>query len=339
MARHGLSLIDVEKAFATESACVTYLEKARWPEGVRCLECGSAHVTRIVTNETKREIEDAQGNVVKERRVPSRILYQCNAAGCRFQFSATSGTIFDKSHLPLSTWFKAIAILVNAKKSVSAKQMERDLGVNYRTAWHLNHRIREAMKSEQGLFGGTVEVDATFHGGRYDPRRKRAPYDKQAVAGLLQRSTETEHSKVKAFPVEKEIATVMGEAIRSNVVGDAHIMTDEHAAYAKLGKQGWKHAIVAHTKEEWTRGVVHTQGIESFWSLFKRQIIGQHHWVSVKHLHRYLDECQYKFNNRESKNLFAMVVLSLVLGKPLRYDVLTASVYELTGDEPSSASE
>jgi len=99
--------------------------------------------------------------------------------------------------LPLSTWFKAIALIANAKKSISALQMERDLGVNYRTAWHLNHRIREAMQSEQGLFGGTVEVNATFDGGAYDKRRKRAAYDKQAVAGVIQRKNESGHSNVR----------------------------------------------------------------------------------------------------------------------------------------------
>jgi transposase-like protein len=326
--KNGMSVIAVHKAFGTEEACISYLKATRWPNGPRCLRCGSDKVSEFITNETTREITDDQGNVIEEKRVPSRHLFQCNSEGCRFQFSATTGTIFDKSHLPLSTWFQAVAILVNAKKSVSAKQMERDLGVNYRTAWFLNHRIREAMQSELGLFGGTVEVDATFHGGRYDPRRKRAPYDKQAVAGIIQRHNEAGHSKVKALPVLKEIAEVMTTVIRENVVPNAAVMTDDHAAYMKLTEKGWKHDTVSHSKEEWVRGNTHTQNIENFWSLFKRQVVGQHHSISVKHLHRYLDECSFKFNNREIANLWAVVIAKLVMGSALRYNTLIGKTEE-----------
>ena len=183
------SLIEVYKTFGTVAACVDFLEAARWPDGVRCVVCGSDKVTRFLTNETVRETTDDHGNIVDTSRVPARHLYQCNEETCHFQFSATSGTIFDKSHLPLPVWFQAVALIVNGKKGISAKQMERDLGVSYRTAWFLNHRIREAMQSEDGLFGGTVEVDATFHGGVFDKRRKRAAYDKQAVAGVIQRKS------------------------------------------------------------------------------------------------------------------------------------------------------
>jgi len=108
-------------------------------------------------------------------------------------------------------------------------------------------------------------------------------------------------------------------------------MPAEHGAYMRLSKDGWKHEIVIHSQEEWTRGKVHTQGIENFWSLFKRQIHGQHHWVSIKHLHRYLDECAFKFNNREAENIFAMIVLNLAIGEALRYKTLTAPEQEPKG--------
>ena len=297
----SISLIEVYKTFGTVEACLDYLEAARWPEGVRCLMCGADGVTRFTTNQTEREVTDDQGSVIKTHRVPSRRLYQCNEETCRFQFSATSGTIFDKSHLPLPVWFQAVALIVNAKKGVSAKQMERDLGVNYRTAWFLNHRIREAMQGEEGLFGGTVEVDATFHGGVYDKRRKRAAYDKKPVAGVIQRKGEHGHSKVRALPVDREIVQTMQGFIRENVATDAEVMTDEHAAYRSLGKQGWKHAIVSHSQDEWVRGNIHTQGIESFWSLFKRGVIGSFHQISVKHLHRYLSEFQFRGTTANTK--------------------------------------
>jgi transposase-like protein len=341
MARHSLSLIDIEQAFGTEEKCIDYLEAFRWPGGVRCLKCQSDKVTRFKTNETTRERFSKKLGKMVEVRVPARHLYQCNAEEtlkngdtlrCGHQFSATAGTIFADTHLPLTTWFKAIGLMMNAKKGISACQMQRDLGCHYRTAWHLNHRIREAMQSAEGLFGGTVEVDATFVGGTYDPRRKRAPYEKQAVAGVIQRKTEDTHSKVRAFPVEREIAKVMTGVIRDNVAVDAEVMTDEHKAYMKLSKHGWKHEIVSHSQEEWVRGNVHTQGIESFWSLFKRGVIGSFHQVSVKHLHRYLNEFSFRFNNRESDAIFAMVVMNLLAGSVLRYKTLTAKISEPSGD-------
>lgn len=322
MAKHGLSLIEINKAFGTEEQCLAYLEVARWPDGVTCLKCGHDKVSSFKTNETTREIKNRKGEV-KEVAVPARHLYQCNTEGCRFQFSATTATIFADTHLPLEKWFLAIGLIANAKKGVSAKQMERDLGVNYRTAWFLNHRIREAMQSEMGLFGGTVEVDATFVGGRYDKRRKRAKYDKQAVAGVLQRATETESSKVKAFPVEREIKPVMWGVIRDNVQLDSTIYTDEHRSYFGLKGEGLNHEITAHTRGEYVRGNVHSNGIENFWSLFKRGVIGSFHQVSVKHLHRYLNEFSFRFNSRDSQDLFAQIVLNLVIGAALRYAVLT----------------
>ncbi|HEV2202050.1 MAG TPA: IS1595 family transposase [Bryobacteraceae bacterium] len=332
----GQSLIATAKQFGTEEQCLAYLEMMRWPEGVKCLTCGSDKVAKIVTNETTRERTNRKGEVI-EVPVPARRLYQCNNEGCRFQFSATSGTIFDKSHLSLTKWFLAVAIIANAKKSVSAKQMQRDLGCSYPTAWFLDHRIREAMQGEEGLFGGTVEVDATYHGGAYDKRRKRAAYDKQAIAGIIQRKGEAGHSRVKAFPVEREIAKVMTGAIRDNVAIDAQVMTDEHGAYVALSKSGWRHQIVSHSKDEWVRGNVHTQGIESFWSLFKRGVIGSFHQVSVKHLHRYLNEFSFRFNNREAEDLFAMIIMNLVIGTALRYKVLTVKPSEPSALPDASA--
>jgi transposase-like protein len=295
----------------------------RWPEGVFCLKCGSDKVSKFVTNETTRERKNRKCEIV-EYTMPARRLFQCNNEGCRHQFSATAGTIFADTHLPLATWFKAIGLMCNAKKGLSAKQMARDLGVNYRTAWHLNHCIREAMQSPDGLFGGTVEIDATFVGGKYDKRRKRAPYDKQAVAGVMQRTTEDHHSKVRALPVRREIASEMPNVIPQNVSTGSNLMTDEHKAYVALAKDGWKHEIVAHTKDEWVRGNVHTQGIENFWSLFKRGVIGSFHSVSVKHLHRYLNEFSFRFNNRESRDIFNMIVGNLLIGSALRYKALIA---------------
>src|SRR5579862_5574799 len=132
MKRHGLSLIEIEQAFGTEEKCIAYLTSYRWPEGVRCLKCGSDKVSSFKTNETTRERKNRKGEI-REVRVPARHLFQCNNEGCRHQFSATAGTIFADTHLPLTTWFKAIGLMLNGKKGTSALQMQRHLGVGYQT--------------------------------------------------------------------------------------------------------------------------------------------------------------------------------------------------------------
>lgn len=140
-----MNLIDVAKQFATEDACVDYLEKMRWPDGVTCLKCGGNNVSRIHTAETERKRKNPKTGEVEVKRVPGRIVYQCNNPECGHQFSATTGTIFHDTHLPLDKWFAAIALMTNAKKGLSALQLKRDLGVAYKTAWYLSHRIRQAM--------------------------------------------------------------------------------------------------------------------------------------------------------------------------------------------------
>jgi len=314
--RIGPSLIETARIFATEEACHEYLQVARWPEGVRCLKCDHDNTSKFrIPGKTRLN----KKGIVKTG--PDRFMYQC--LKCRYQFSTTTGTIFSDTHLPLSKWMLAVAITCNAKKSVSAKQMERDMGVSYKTAWFLNHRIRKAMDTPEGLFSGIVEVDATFVGGKYDERRARAKYDKQAVAGVMQRTTEGQHSKVVARIVKREIATEMKAVIKAHVATGTNVMTDDHKAYLALSRDGWKHEIVAHTKDEWVRGNVHTQGIESFWSLFKRGVIGSFHSVSVKHLDRYLSEFCFRFNSRRDEQIFAAVITGLVIKSALRYKVLT----------------
>jgi hypothetical protein len=335
--KSGISLIAVYKAFGTTESCLAYLEAARWPEGVRCVVCGSKELSKFVTNETTREITDEHGAVIKTARVPARHLYQCNEETCRFQFSATAGTIFDKSHLPLPVWFQAVALIVNAKKSVSAKQMQRDLGVNYRTAWHLNHRIREAMQSEHGLFSGTVEADETFVGGKYDRRRKRERCEKQPVFGAVQRGTEDLVSQVRAFPIPTPSTTVLTGAVRGTVSIKADLLvTDQWRGYKQVGKE-YHHETVNHIALEYVRKGdprrIHTNSIENFWSLFKRGVIGSFHQVSVKHLHRYLNEFSFRFNGRESEDLFGLIITNLVIGTALRYKTLTAKASAEPPDE------
>src|SRR5579862_3806739 len=170
-----MKLIDVHRQFNTDDKCLDYLEAMRWPSSVACIACGSLKVSRI-TRESKS----------KNKRTR---LYQCLEPQCKHQFSPTAGTIFHDSHLPLAKWFAAIALICEAKKGVSACQMQRHLGCHYRTAWHLCHRIREAMKEDETPLAGIVELDETYIAGRVPRRfpRKHQPRKKDVVVGMIER--------------------------------------------------------------------------------------------------------------------------------------------------------
>jgi hypothetical protein len=150
-----MDLIAIATEFGTPAACFEFLEKMRWPEGVRCLKCNGEKVSKIVTKESVRK---------NGRKIRARHLYQCLSSECGHQFTPTTGTLFNDTHLPIQKWFFAVALMTNAKKGLSAKQMQRDLKVSYQTAWYLCHRIREAMQGGSDLFAGTVEMDETLIG-------------------------------------------------------------------------------------------------------------------------------------------------------------------------------
>jgi len=323
--RIGPSLIDTAKAFANEKACHEYLEAARWPKGVHCLKCDHGTVSKFTTKGKIRTGKDGQ---VKQG--PDRYMYQC--LKCKYQFQTTTETIFSDTHLPLSKWLLAVAIMCNAKKGVSAKQMERDMGISYKTSWYLNHRIRKAMEETGGqLFKGTVEADETYVGGKYDRRRKRAKYDKEPVFGVKDR----ESGKVQVRHIPEANRYHIHNVIDSTVAKGAQFMTDESPFYKSLARKGFGHEIVCHSDKEWVRGDCHTQGIDSFWGLLKRGIIGSFHQVSIKHLHRYCGEFQFRFNSRQNRAVFAAVVTGLVIKGALRYKALTASeIQPSPSDEP-----
>ncbi len=305
-----MNLIDVNKEFATNEQCLAYLEALRWPDRVHCTECGTQRISRIT-----RHAE------TKNKRTK---LYQCLT--CKAQFSATSGTLFNDSHLPLNKWFLAIALICNAKKGLSAKQMQRDLGVTYRAAWYLCHRIRKAMEEgELPKMTGVVEADETYVGGRYDKRRKRGPREKQPVMGIVQRGTgEGDPAKVEAYKIPTASKAILVGKIKERVNTDAEVVvTDELAAYDSLGKTH-RHETVNHSKLEWVRGKLHTNIVENFWSLFKRGVIGSFHRISIKHLERYIAEFTYRHNYRDL-DLFRLVLAGLVGDKAVPYRKLVAS--------------
>jgi transposase-like protein len=307
-----MNLIDVNDKFKTEDQCLDYLEQMRWPTGVRCVTCGADKVSRI-------ERESKTKN--KRTRI-----YQCLEPTCKQQFTATAGTIFHDSHLPLTKWFLAVALIADAKKGVSAKQLQRHLGIgSYRTAWYMAHRIRKSMEESEGSLlstrlKGTVEVDETYVGGKFDPRRKRARYEKPAVVGLIERGGKVRTMRLNTVSKDTLVGTIL-----NHTDSDAHIMTDEHRGYKSVSKIR-KHDSVNHIKEEWVRGNVHTNSIESYWSLFKRGLIGSFHQVSVKHLERYMAEFDYRFNNRKDTDIFIKTIARMCGVGPMQYKQLTASM-------------
>jgi transposase-like protein len=317
-----MNLIDAAKQFATPSSCVDYLEAMRWPDGVTCLQCGGSKVSRIQTKDTERTRTNAKGKV-RTVRVPGRIVYQCQNSECAHQFSATTGTIFHDTHLPLDKWFAAVALMVNAKKGLSALQLKRDLGCAYKTAWYLAHRIRKAMGllelADLEPLTGTVEADETYMGSKkYDPRRKRAKYAKEPVFGVVERD-----GRAKTFHIPAVNRYHVIDKLKDNIAVDASALyTDDSRLYERMPANVQKHEIVNHSAKEWVRGDVHTGTIDGYWGLLKRGVIGSFHQISVKHLHRYLSEFQFKWNNRKSQDIFALVVAALVIGAALPYEKL-----------------
>ena len=332
--RIGKSLITLQKAFGDEENCLMFLEVARWPKGVRCLKCNGDKVAKFVTGKTKRmQFRKSVGAMV-EVETPARHLYKCQNPECGHNFSVTAGTIFNDTHLPLTTWFLAIGLMLNAKKGLSAKQMERDLDVSYKTTWYLCHRIRKAMDEGMSLFTGVVEVDETYIGGAYDRRRKRGPHEKQAVFGAVQRATAEDHSKVRAFKIPTNSTAILTGAVKGNVSAKAELLiSDEWRGYKAVGKE-YRHETVKHIELEYKRKGdprnIHTNSVEGFWSLFQRGLIGSFHQVSVKHLGRYINEFEYRFNHRRDEELFAQTIINLVIQSGIRYKQLTAKVSEET---------
>lgn len=282
-----------------ESKCRDHLENLKWPDGIKCPRCGSEKISRI-----------------KERSQ-----FDCDA--CRYQFSVTAGSIFHDSHLPLWKWFLAVYLMTESKKGISANQLKRTLGVSYKTAWYLCHRIRKAVEEiteGKPKLDGIVEVDETYVGGKYDKRRKRGPWEKQAVMGLLQRKGCFE---ARAIPTNGR--KILVGVIQDRIDKSATVMTDEYQAYRAIDKE-YTHKTVNHKREEWVRGDVYTNGAENAWSLFKRSIVGSFHHVSEKHIDSYLNEFDWRFNGRNNPYLFEDTLIRLLNSPKMEFKELTGGV-------------
>jgi hypothetical protein len=301
-----MKLIDVHKQFNTEDKCLDYLEAMRWPSGLCCIKCGSVNVSKIT--------REAKGRNKRLR------IYQCLEKECKHQFSATSGTIFNDTHLPIVKWFLAIALICEAKKGISACQVQRHLGVNYRTAWHLCHRIREAMK-EGGLLTGVVETDATY----ISPKKPRKGFPKpkkqkaDVVLGMIERG-----GRLRLVPVADEKMSIVEPVMIQHISQDAFLQTDKAMTYDIIGRRNFGgHRMIDHIRT-YGEGDNHTNTIENAFSLLKRGIYGTFHQVSVKHLGRYCNEFSYRFNRRgEQLQMFDGTLKNILNEKALPYKKLT----------------
>ena len=291
-----MNLMKLIEDFGSNDECREYLTKLRWPNGMACLRCGSVDVTTL----------------------PKRNLFQCS--DCRYQFSVTTGTIMHDSHLPLRKWMLAIYLIVESKKSLSAAQLGRNINVQYRTAWYLCQRIREALKTPSALLSGIVEVDETYIGGKTKGKGRRYTGNKTLVVGAVERGGEA-RMEIEPDATRK---TLHG-FIERNVSDDAEaIHTDELTAYKGIADENTRHETVNHSAEEWVRGDVHTNSVEGVWSLFKRGVVGSFHHVSKKHLDRYLDEFEFRFNNRDNPFIYRDALREIVLAPRLSFADLTA---------------
>jgi transposase-like protein len=280
--------------FGSEERCRDYMVALRWPDGIECPRCAYRKVSELA-----------------DRR-------QFECVSCRYQFSVTAGSTFHDSHLPLWKWFLATYLITESKKGISAKQLQRTLGVSYKTAWYLSHRIRHAMGAvEESPLVGVVEVDETLIGGERPGMGSGYRENKSVVIGAVQRGGQI---RLRVIPNTRK-GNVQG-FIEGFVDDAATIYTDELKSYDGIGDFGRRHETVKHSEDEYVRGDVHTNSVESVWSLFKRSIVGAFHHISVKHLPAYLDEIEFRFNNRDNPFLFRDTLLVLLHSDPLPYKEL-----------------
>ena len=315
-----MDIREVFQRFQTDEECLQDLQDMRWPDGViRCPQCGCKDIERYErpAHEPKRRSKDR--NPEKENK--RRWFFICKEKTCRYQFSPTSGTLFHDTKLPLIVWFHAVALMLNAKKGISACQLQRDLKIGgYKTAWYLNHRIREAMREGSlPLLGGVVEIDETYLGGRQRGHQGKLK-NKDSVVGLRQRK-----GPLRFIHTADVKGLTLKRIMEQNLSPDVElVMTDDSSTAGFALKGSDKHHVIKHSIGEYVRGEVHTNTIESAFSLLKRGIVGNFHRVSIKHLQKYLNEFTYRFNRRKDANAFIETIRRLAQFPPLTFAALTS---------------
>ena len=300
--RTGMRLAEFFRRFPDDRAAEVWFVSRRWPSGPVCPHCGGGRVSEVASR----------------RPMP----YRCRE--CRKRFSVMSHTLMHASKLGAQTWLLAIFLIVANPKGRSSVQLAADLGVTQKTAWHLAHRIRQAL-AEGGLpgFDGPVEADETYIGGKARNRHAhKADPGKTAVIGVKDRRTGT----VAATPVHEVTIATATAMVAATTRQGAEVYTDGSRIYDLLAAMGFNHARVIHGLGEYVRGSVSTNGVENYWSLLKRTYIGTYHYMSDDHLHRYIEEHSFRYNRRNRHVIDKVSEAAAAMeGRSLTYRELTGS--------------
>ena len=302
--RKGITLIDLMGMFPDEMTAARWFEGLRWPGERKCPNCGS------------------ENTMAKANRKP--LPFRCRA--CRRFFSVRHGSVMECSRIPLRKWAIAVYLCATSLKGVSSMKLHRDLGITQKSAWFMAHRLREAMSRDKGLFSGPVEVDETYMGGKRKnmPKSKRkkmkgrGPVGKTAVVGAKDRATK----QVAAKAVQSTDKETLHGFVKGHAAEGATVYTDDANVYETLP---FDHDSVKHSLQEYVKGDVHTNGIESLWSMLKRAHKGTFHKMSPKHLDRYVQEFAGRHNIREKDTVDQLAAMARGMnGKRLTYKQLIA---------------
>lgn len=278
------TLMDFMREFPDDAACLEWLVGFLYPNGIHCETCG---------------------RVTKHHKVKTRRSYSCDA--CGHHVHPTAGTIYDKTTTPLRLWFYAVYLMSSTRCGISAKQLQRELGVTYKTAWRMFKQIRSMLTEDQEPLGGKVEVDETYFGASKPGKRGRGAAGKTMVVGAVQRG-----GKVRAVTAKGVSQHTLVPFVKERVLSSATVYTDELGGYLPLSKNGYQHKRIHHTSKIYVMGDIHTNTIEGFWSLLKRGIDGVYHSVSEKYLQTYLNEYAFRYNHRKDDQPMFRVFMTQV---------------------------
>ncbi len=275
------TIVDFNIDFPDDDACLEWLKNYLYPSGIFCKQCGMT---------------------TTHHKVGKRLCYACSRCGSHVY--PMVGTIFEKSVTPLKLWFYAIFLISSTRCGISAKQLQRELGVTYKTAWRMFHSIRSLLQEEIKPMSGEVEMDETYIGGKGRGKRGRGAENKTPVFGMVQRK-----GTVKALKTRDLKSATVYPLVRAHILPQSMIYTDEFTTYDSLKKQGYHHKRVQHASKVYVSGNAHTNTIEGFWSVLKRSIDGVYHAVSEKHLQSYINEYSFRYNHRgDEKPMFKTIL-------------------------------